>query len=408
MACPFMSSKSQVKNTDPEDFEVNISCPVSYTSLMPNRFTFLKPSLNSHNLPPYLCNTLAHPLQLKKLRSMGIMEKLAPFDDFKKEGNRLYHIEDYEKALDCYEHAYGIYKYLETKNKDNYEDVEVIISQGKNKEENTYRDFALISVLKTISLSFAHLRNFSEAYEAISEALELKPCDPKLLVLRAKFVLSNLKEQNLQGALNDIEKAIENDQSYSNFKTMFEEITSQRKKIHEEILADLANSYAKCHWGYELELNNEKELEHKIIEKMEEKYYEMIHFYLENNKSGNLVRIREEMKSLQMILYKMDFAYEVDENNQKLLAMIKEKTQEEKEEKINVAALEAVKRTYVSLIFNEGKFNEQLLAYCMEKCTEEEKRKQKMQDSKGKGIWTYMKTSIFVLVFAIVLYNLFL
>ncbi|OMJ78413.1 hypothetical protein SteCoe_21786 [Stentor coeruleus] len=375
---------------------------------MPNRFTFLKPSLHSHNLPVYLCNTLAHPLQLKKLRSMGIMEKLAPFDDFKKEANRLYHLEDYEKALDCYEHAYGIYKYLETKNKDNYEDVEIIISQGKNKEENSYRDLALISVLKAMSLSFGHLRNYSEACEAISEALELKPSDPKLLVLRSKFILSNLKEQNIQLALNDIEKAIENDQSYSNLQIKFQEIICQRKKMHEEILADLASSYTKCHWGYELEFNNEKELEHKIIEKMEEKYYEMIHFYLENNKSGNLVRIREEMKSLQMILYKMDFAYEVDENNPGLLAMIKEKSQNEEEGKINVAALEAVKRTYVSLIFNEGKFNEQLLAYCMEKCTEEEKRKQKMQDSKEKGTWTYMKASILVLVVAIVLYNLFL
>jgi hypothetical protein len=161
--------------------------------------------------------------------------------------------------------------------------------------------------------------------------------------------------------------------------------TAAREEITGKIYKSIAASYVKNDWDLEFEISSEKELEHRIIEEMQEKYYEMIEFYMENNKSANLSKIREELQQLQMILFKMDFTFAVDDKDVKLLSEIKEAGG--KADKIVIPMLDSVKRVHVSLCFNEGKFNQQLLSFCMEKCSESEKKKQKVQTKKTSG-WT--------------------
>lgn len=410
MSCPFMSSNPQKTDFDPDDFDIQLGCPITFISQVPDKYIHPKLSEKSNQLhllkyPIYLKNTLFHPLQLKKIRNLEIIEKLMPFNDFKKEGNKNFHHEELDKAIDCYEHSYGIYKYLEIKNSDqqfNPNDINVVVSEPKNAEELNFRNSALACVLNNLAITFAKLHCFDEALMAVTEALEYRPLDPGLLVKRAKIKLSNLNHTNLEDAYKDIQNAVKINPKYTFMLNKYTEVVNNRNNIKKEIIEDIAKSYSKFDWDYSIEITKEKELEHKIIEKMEIKYYEMIEFYLENNKFGNLIRIREEMKTLLIILYKMNFIFDLNPEDPVVLNAISNKIENELDKKINTSAFDAIKRTHISLVFNEGKFNEQLLSYCMEKCSEEERIKSKLYVKAKTTSFSYFQIAFLGVVIALI------
>ena len=400
---------SKIKSSDPDDFDIEVSYPVMYVSQLPEKILPLKfhdkqNQLILNKYPVYLKNTLYQPLHIKKLRSLDSMEKLIPFDDFKKQGNISFYKEEYEKAIEYYEHCYGIYKYLDVKLTDQLikqEDIQIITANGKNPEEMLLINSAIVTILNNLACSYVKLRNFEDAMSSISEALIIKPKDPNLLSKRAKIRLCNLKDENFKEALADIDKAIVINKNYEKLKEKYTEITDFRTKLTDEIVLEIADSYTKCSFDINSEISQEKEFEHKIVKKMEEKYYEMISFYMENNKPANLARIREEMKVLQLTLYKMEFAFNLSLSNELLKKSIQEKYVNQVA--INPSVLDTVKRTYISIIFTEGKFNEQLLGYCMEKCTEEEKLKNKNLRMDNKSYFTCFNMCIVILIIGMIM-----
>ena len=117
MECPFMES-SKIKSSDPDDFDIEVSYPVMYVSQLPEKILPLKFHDKQNQLilikyPVYLKNTLYQPLHIKKLRSLDSMEKLIPFDDFKKQGNISFYKEEYEKAIEYYGRASELFEKAE-------------------------------------------------------------------------------------------------------------------------------------------------------------------------------------------------------------------------------------------------------------------------------------------------------
>ena len=390
MSCPFMGKNSEIKNSDPDDFEIEVACPLRFFCQIPEKYIYNKLGEKAsiiplHNFPIYLRNTLFHPIQIKKLRTLEIIEKLIPFDDFKKEGNKLYHLEEYDKAIECYEHAYSIYKYLELLDSSNSTDVKIILTESVTTEEVSFRNMALITILSNLASAFMKLRSFDQAFAAVTEALEFKPKDPNLLIKKAKIRLSNLKDSKFEEAIKDIESACIFNSKFQFMIEKYHEIVNYRKKITNDLIVHISNSYLKDTCAYDFEINQEKELEHRILQMMEEKYYEIIQFYLENNKYANLAKIREEVKVLQIVLFKMEFIFYFNADNSTFTSLVEEKIGKDK--KINLAVLDTVKRSYISIVFTEGKFNEQLLSFCMEKIRDESHAKIKTHES----FWAFEK-----------------
>lgn len=401
MACPFIRNPSQTKTSNPNELEIELVCPCKYTSTLPNQY------LSQNNLqgyPVYLRNTVFHTGHMQKIRILGIDIKLAAYDDFIKEGNKFYHLEDYDRALDCYEHAYGLFKYIEGKGEggsilDHYD---IVFTEGKNELEIDLRNKALTTVLGNFVHTFVKLRNFKEAGEAVKESLELKPNDPDLLIIQAKIRLCNLSYRNLPKVLKSIKKVVKINKKYEFMLQKYKENLENRNKLIEKIYQKIIRSYVKSKWEEENTVSAEKELEHRIIEKMQEKYYEMIEFYLQNNKSGNLIRIREELKGVQLILFKMNLAFSIDGKDEKFLEILN--SQSGKRE-VAGTVLDMVKRVYISMRFKERKLNEQLLTYCMGKCSEEERKKHK-GNYKNNGSWVgYFVVSLVPVVIGAMLYR---
>lgn len=402
MACPFIRNSNQSKVSNPNVLEIDLACACKYIPTLPNQY------VSQNNLlgyPVYLRNTVFHTSHMQKIRTLGVEAKLAAFDDFIKEGNKFYHLEDYDRALDCYEHAYGLFKYIEGKGEGNMslEHYDVVITEAKIDSEIEIRNKALITVLSNFTHTFVKLRNFKEAGEAVKESLELKPNDPDLLIMQAKIRLCNLSYKNLPKVLKSIKKVVKINQKFEFMLQKYKENLEARNQIIEKIYSKIISSYVKSKWEGGNTVSVEKELEHKIVEKMQEKYYEMIEFYLENNKSSNLNRVREELKELQMVLFKMDLAFSIDGKDEKFLDMLYAKNGSKE---VFPDALDSVKRFYISIAFNERKLNEQMLAYCIEKCSEEEERKKQKTVSKNNWGWIgYFLLSLAPVVVGGILYR---
>lgn len=383
MSCPFVHSDLQASGADPNEFEIEVNCPMNYVTDLSEKY--LHPSLSekeNQNLlskfPVYLKNTLSHPIQIQKLRKINPIEKIVPFMDFQREGSKFYHKEEFEKAIECYEHCYGMYKYLEIIPSGHYlseSDIHVIVSETKTSEELKIRDSAIITILYRLILAFVKLRYFSEAMAATNEGLEIDPDHAGLKVARAKIRLCNIRDNRMDLALEDIEKAISLKKGYEKVLIQYKETLNYREKIFEDIILRIAKSYFKLNWGCNSEVSVHKEIEHVILERMEGKYYDMIGFYLVNGKFGNLARVRDEMRRLQMVVFKMDFAFALEPDNQQLIEAIKSCSDKKEQEIISRPRLDLVKRSCITMLFTEEKFNNQLLSYCMHKCTEEEKVK---------------------------------
>ena len=395
MSCPF-DRKPTVK--DPEDDFIDISPPSRYTSTIPLRFLHISPT----EYPVYLLNTTNHSDHMRKIRTLSLGCKLSTYDEFKSEGNKFYQLEDYDRALECYEHAYGLFKYLEIKDDNPTDRFDIIFPEG-TPEENELRNKAVVQILSNLAYCFIKLRNFDEACEAVKEALEIKPNDPMLISIQIKIKLANVRYDNMKKILKNIKKISKIDKKYEVLVEKFNSVCAIRDEIIDKIYKIVASSYVKHEVDFFSEYGNEKELEHRIVEKMQEKYYQIIEFYIENSKTGNLPRIREELKAVQMILYKMDFAFAIDSKNSRLINEIKSLTG--KSDSIIPSLLDAVKRVCISLLFNEGKFNEQLLSFCMEKCTQDERKKQKITIKKSNAWTWYLLYSVIPIIIGGLVYR---
>ena len=99
----------------------------------------------------------------------------------------------------------------------------------------------------------------------------------------------------------------------------------------------------------------------------------------------------------------MDFAFAIDSKNSRLINEIKSLTG--KSDSIIPSLLDAVKRVCISLLFNEGKFNEQLLSFCMEKCTQDERKKQKITIKKSNAWTWYLLYSVIPIIIGGLVYR---
>ena len=384
MTCPFMQGSSSAKLSDPSDYEIELACPVLSISDIPAKFLSSSqrdPQNKSlfSQFPIYLKNTLSHPLHIQELRSLRIEDQLLAFADFTKAGNRHFHSEEFEKSIECYEHSYSIFRYLSVKacssQKLAPEDVRVVTVDCKEPAEARLRNSAMVRVLSNLAQAFVRLRYYHEAMLAVNEALEIAPEEPQLLATRARIRLCNVKDQMIDSALADIENAAGISKGFQKLVQKFHEARGAREKIVEDVIGKIAGFYSELNWEYSSEVSGEKELEHIILGEMEKKYYEMIQFYLESGKMESLARIREEMKNLQMVLYKIDLAFGLDGEDERFGKAVMEKSGKNEIIKINPLALDIAKRTCITFLFSEGKFNNQMLAYCIEKCSAEEREK---------------------------------
>lgn len=414
MACPFLAKQggSNENNKDPDEFLYEEGYEIPQTSPFQNLIDHCKPAemadrrqkFEKYSL--YLKNTLFQPDHLKKLRKLEFMEKLVALDDFKKAGNKHYHAKEYEKALECYEFAYGIYKYLEFKTEEDSklkvitDDAIILVSpQPREPNEVKITKAAMVTILLNISSAMIPLKHYDEAIDALSEAIDYDPDNTHLYSKRCQTRLYNLgsSEDDLNLALLDAKRVAEA-QSLNELVDKCE--GRLREFISEEtaIINEITISLSKHGVGESDEITEEIEFEQKVVNKMIEKYTEMLKFYQETNKYHQRIRIRKEMSDVQPIYYKMNRILHLNTQNLRFYQALKNAGLDPTDKKVQ-SSVESIKRFKISMSFTGGKFNDQLLNFCIDKCSEEERLKRKSQAKlQSKNGWGYTMPIIGVLI----------
>ncbi|CAG9327692.1 unnamed protein product [Blepharisma stoltei] len=415
MACPFLAKqgKSTENCQDPDEFLFEDGYPITQTSPFQNLIDYCKPADLIDNrkqfiqYPLYLKNTLFQPDHSKNLRRCEFMEKLIALDDFKKAGNKLYHTKEYEKALECYEKGYGAFKYLEFKTEEGLKfktiidnAINLVAPQPKEINEDKITKAAMVTILLDLSAAMIPLRHYNEAVYALSEALEYDPDNASLYAKRSQARFHNLAsdDNELNLALEDAKTAAHLSEKFSNLIEKVEAKIRERKSEELNLVKEILTSLSRHGVGETEEVSDEMEFEQKVINRMMQKYEEMLKFYQEGNKYHQRINIRKELAEVQPIYYKMNKISRLTVENPVLGNALKEAGFDVNDKKV-IAAVESIKRFKISMAFSGGKFNDQLLNFCIEKCSEEDraKRAAKLEEQPKQG-WNWLYTIIGIIL----------
>lgn len=135
--------------------------------------------------PKYLQHTMYVQEKLQETRDLPVRERLAQAEEWKQAGNELLKQQNFDAAMNTYEKALGVWRYVYNRETDwkkkgiKDEDVKIVDDSGEEVEKQV-ADFKL-SVLLNISLAAQRMCDFHLSARACTDALELDESNTKAL-----------------------------------------------------------------------------------------------------------------------------------------------------------------------------------------------------------------------------------
>ena len=436
----------QLKNTkindDPIDHTFNFHYPIIFYTKYDYVFKFcgnyskkemLQNTLKIRSYPHHYKSTLFLYEKNSIIRKKDFSFLKITFNEIKKKGNKLYKKRKFREALENYIEAYSLLKWLEFKNKKNYNqyiqsqlpilDKDIIECSSlplinDDESENNLNEL-LIKILLNLSSTFMELKHYECSLCCLNEILSIDENNTSALLRRFQCRLynkkSNFYDYNL--ALKDINHAFKIfEESKINIPLIFikeknkiYQLMKEKKEIEKNQLKSFfLNAFQsflkyphKNSWNDYDKKCRIQEIQFKVLKTMKRIYIFIIQYYTEANNSEQLNIAKKE---IEIFLEKYEnFKYFHFMNIEGFISEIEEYNKEynfltnEMKENLHLKMfqnfLEYFKNKKADSIFQEGNFNRNLIKFAINKVNLEIKNKENESESNSSQYEIYNKNN---------------
>ena len=429
-------------NDDPIEHEFNFYYPIIFYTKYDYVFKyhgnysnkeFIQKTLKINSYPLHYKATLFLNEKNNQIKKKDFQFLKIYFDEIKKKGNKLYKKEKYREALENYLEAYSLLKWLEFKNKKNYNryiqselpilDNDIIECSSlplinDDESENNLNEL-LIKILLNLSSTFMELKHYECSLCCLNEILSIDENNTSALLRRFQCRLynkkSNFYDYNL--ALKDINHAFKIfEESKINIPLIF---IKEKKKIYQlmkekkeieknQLKSFFLNAFQsflkyphKNSWNDYDKKCRIQEIQFKVLKTMKRIYIFIIQYYTEANNSEQLNIAKKE---IEIFLEKYEnFKYFHFMNIERFISEIEEYNKEynfltnEMKENLHLKMfqnfLEYFKNKKADSIFQEGNFNRNLIKFAINKVNLEIKNKENESESNSSQYEIYNKNN---------------
>ena len=385
-------------------------------------------SKNIRKYPRHLKNTLFFQSQIKlqNIHKQNFSQIYEIYLIIKNRGNDLYKCKKYRESLEYFNYAYGLFKWIEFKNKnlkinsinnENFvlldEDIEEKkVIRENNNDEKLYKG-CLIYILEIMAYCYIQLRLYSNAIECLDECVNITGnYFPDVYLRRAQARINNKKisDQEIKLAEKDINKAIHLALLYnSNIQKKY---NNNQKLINTDIYFKIKNKYNQIiQKRLEIKVNNIRNLliedlnlqnkvlnnsnndspfafaqnvekQYKILKEIKKKYNLAFKFFTETKNQVQLDLTYKEYESFYETFnrFKKFYKFSINAIENKVIEKLTDKEKQNLFNIKNKKIIEKNKKTICQYIFAKGNYNAELYKYVIDKMLEEEKNKKEIEN----------------------------
>jgi hypothetical protein len=385
---------------------------------------WLEKTKKIRNFPRYLKNTLFFQSQLKlqDIHKCNFSKVYDIYMAIKNKALNLYTNRQYRECLEHFNYAYGLFKWIELKDKsiklndissnenfsildDNIKLRRITTENSNQGEEDLYKT-SLIYILEILAYCYMEIRRYSNAVECLNECVKISGnLFPDVYLRRAQARISNKKISNeeLIFAEDDINKALNlvllhnsniqknnnnskyliNPEIYYKVKNRYNQIIQKRLETKvSNIRKLLGNNLYKNELLFDNNndsvlyiISQDNEKQYKILKEIKKKYNLAVKFFTETKNKIQLDLTYKEYESFYDIFNKFKFFYKFSINSldKKVLEQLNDN---EKKKLYNEKYLKIIEKNKIFIceyIFTHGNYNAELYKYVVDKLLEEEK-----------------------------------
>ena len=322
-----------------------------------------------YELPVYLQNTLFHNELVTRRRNLNSTERVMFACELVDAGNREFNRGQNEKSLMCYEHALGLFLYLEKDDGELTDDTWHLITVGGDDsvDQNAIQT-VLIKICVNLSLTMIKLRHYSEAKEVIQRVLAVNNRHSMARLIRGLAVVLNLKSchYDLDVVMDDIKTGAD---KHPKYLWAWELAQGKIQCLYYQELAFFKEFFQCVISSIGLPLPKGTEFEHDVIRNIQQKYWNMYKYYI--TEPEQLSRVQQEIKPIQKIKHKMDWISSLTVNKPYAAMIDKAHNKEIDLKDSNIkTAFESAKRQMIIKSFSECNFNRRILYQCLQETLE--------------------------------------
>jgi tetratricopeptide (TPR) repeat protein len=360
-----------------------------------NKFSLKKPSPLA-GIPFYLQNSIFHQQFIIKYRKSDFMTKALVANDLRESGNRKYQRGMYEKAAVCYEHGLCLFKYGEVIENDA---IKIFTTEIDATDTSAYNGM-ILQLCMNYAITLIKMKHFYEAQLILSEAFSLSN-SRELKVLEALCKLNNI-----ESGLEEISELKDIIIASGSIKPEYSALESQFSRLILELTQKSSNFFQDFFKEFSIGVmhtpKSKFQLEVNVIEKLNDKYTNMIEYY---RGSEILSRVLAERKDVLKVFYEMKKIKSIKSNDCNILMRA-----HAKQTGIDLSSpkflnrLESAKISMITKCFNKGSYNKRLLYACIQESINEFENKSVVQDKLEIEYQFWKRNLIFVLFLAVVVY----
>jgi len=390
-----------------------------------NKNDWIEKTKNIRRYPRHLKNTLFFQSQtkLQDIHKQSFPKIYQIYTNIKNAGMSLYKSKKYRESLEYFNYAYGLFKWIEFKNKNLKlnsinneifsildEDIEEkrVIIRNNEKEEEMYKA-CIIYILEIMAYCHMELRIYSSAIECLDECETTAGNNfPDIYLRRAQARICNRKisDDGLKLAERDINKAIDlllihnannqknpydnkgnsyknvfNQEIYYKVKNNFNQVIQKRFEFKINSIRKLISKkfyYKKDKINSDIEnniLNNNNEIKFKILKEIKKKYNLAVKFFTEMKNKDQLDLTYKEYESFYEVYSQFRYFYKFSTNSidKKVIEQLNDNEKKQIFDENCQKIIETNKIHICEYIFAHGNYNIELYKYAVDKIMEEEK-----------------------------------
>ena len=392
--------------------------------------------------PIHLKNTLFFQEKLRDIHEKSFSKVYQLFIMIKNKGIVLYESKKYRECLENFNFAYGLFKWIEFKDKnvkmnsnsinnecfsildDDIEEKEVISDTNTKKEEELYK-FCVIYILEIMACCHMELRIYSYAVECLDECVNIAGNYlPDVYLRRAQARICNKKisDEEIKLAEKDIDKSIDlvlahnatmlkkynNKKNIQNFlistdiyyktKMKYNQIIQKRLETKVNNITKLLGKNINYKTGLLFDKNNDNvlyvlsqdnERQYKILKEIKKKYNLAVKFFTETKNKDQLDLTYKEYEALYEVYNQFKYFYKFSINSveKKVLENLNDNEKRKLFDEKNKKMIERNKKCICEYIFAHGNYNVELYKYVVEKIFKEEKDKKEIENKSKLNIF---------------------
>lgn len=181
-------------------------------------------------LPHFHQCSLSSRERLKELRTSPVVVRLAVFQDYRKAGQSLFSESKFQEALDHYEEALSLFRWVEKVNSAAHKTIQLVL---KGEELNSEVVHCLVVCYSNIAICNLKLEGWREAGSACDEVLKLDPENAKAKYRKAVALSSRPGSglEEVRDAVKLLREAVQTDPSNTLIKAKLVELIDQLRKV---------------------------------------------------------------------------------------------------------------------------------------------------------------------------------